>query len=126
MPNCNYMLLRRFSAKEESRRLTAAPYLAGSYQVPAVGLENHLNYIYRQDGELTEDEAWGLAALYSSRLLDTYFRTLNGNTQVSATEMRTLPLPAHAAIVELGRRMKANPDPIRAVDSEAMHLVAKS
>ena len=91
--NKNYVLIRRFSAKEQARRLTAAPYLAADFATPEVGFENHLNYIYRTDGMLSEDEAWGLAALYSSRLLDTFYRAVNGNTQVSATELRAMPLP---------------------------------
>ena len=91
--NRNYVLLRRFSAKEERRRLTAAPYIARQFETPFVGLENHLNYIHRPGGSLGEDEAWGLSALYNSRVLDTYFRAINGNTQVSATELRAMPLP---------------------------------
>ena len=117
LPNRNYVLLRRFSAKEEPRRLTAAPFIAADFEVPEVGLENHLNYIHRPGGELSEDEAWGLAALYNSRLLDTWFRSVNGNTQVNATELRAMPLPTHEMIVELGRRVKRLPNPASEVDA---------
>lgn len=107
--NRNYVLLRRFSAKEEPRRLTAAPYLAEDLPVPAVGFENHLNYIHRPGGTLSKDEAWGLAALYNSRILDTYFRAINGNTQVSATEIRAIPLPQRTTIIALGKRARTLP-----------------
>ena len=126
VPNKNYVLLRRFSAKEEARRLTAAPYLASALATPAVGLENHLNYIHRPNGQLSEDEAWGLAALYSSRPMDTYFRTVNGNTQVNATELRTMPLPAHSAIVALGRGVRAAARPEDAVDEHVRCLLTTS
>ena len=126
VPNKNYVLLRRFSAKEEARRLTAAPYLASALATPAVGLENHLNYIHRPNGQLSEDEAWGLAALYSSRLMDTYFRTVNGNTQVNATELRAMPLPAHSAIVALGRGVRAAARPEDAVDEHVPRLLTPS
>ncbi len=116
LPNRNYVLLRRFTAKEEARRLSAAPYVAQSMPVPQVGLENHLNYIYRHAGSLTREEAWGLAALYNSRLLDTYFRCLNGHTQVNATELRAMPLPANDFIVELGERVKQLDNPIDYLD----------
>ncbi len=116
LPNRNYVLLRRFTAKEEVRRLSAAPYVAQSMPVPLVGLENHLNYIYRQAGSLTDEEAWGLAALYNSRLLDTYFRCLNGHTQVNATELRAMPLPANGFIVELGKRVQQLANPIDHLD----------
>ncbi len=123
VPNRNYVLLRRFSAKEESRRLTAAPYIASNFQIPEVGLENHLNYIYRPCDSLTEDEAWGLAALYNSQILDIYFRTINGNTQVSATELRLMPLPEVEDIVALGRRIQNVSDPLMELDALAQRLV---
>ena len=124
VPNKNYVLLRRFSAKEEARRLTAAPYVASGMEIPEVGLENHLNYVHRPSGALTEDEAWGLAALYNSRLLDTYFRAVNGNTQVSATELRAMPLPTRDTIIALGRRVKNLQDPLEGLDDIVMRLVA--
>ena len=76
----NYVLIRRFSAKENPRRLTVAPYLAGTFQTTQVGLENHLNYIHRPDSSLTPEESWGLAILLNSWIIDQYFRIINGNT----------------------------------------------
>lgn len=116
--NQNYVLLRRFSAKEEMRRLTAAPYIADArgLSYPEVGFENHLNYIHRPDGELTEDETWGLAAIYSSLFLDRFFRCVSGNTQVNATELRSMRLPSYDLIVTLGNRVKNQSRPIDELD----------
>lgn len=125
LPNKNYVLLRRFSSKEQPRRLTAAPYLAKALNTPEVGFENHLNYIHRPDGQLSYEETLGLAILYNSRLLDTYFRAVNGNTQVSATELRSIPLPAHKTIVELGRRVKHLSDPTQDIDLHVMTLLGQ-
>ena len=124
VPNRNYILLRRFSAKEEARRLTAAPWIAADFAIADVGLENHLNYVHRPGGTLSEDEAWGLSALYNSRLLDTWFRAVNGNTQVSATELRAMPLPAHETIVALGRRVKRLVDPLAGLDALVGSVIA--
>ncbi len=123
VPNRNYVLIRRFSAKEERRRLTAAPYLASELPVARIGLENHLNYIHRPGGELSADEAWGLAALYNSKLLDTWFRTTNGNTQVSATELRAMRLPANELIASLGRKVRKMPDPVENLDAVVSNLL---
>jgi adenine-specific DNA-methyltransferase len=106
VPAGNYVVLRRFSAKEEQRRLTAAPLLARDWAHAAIGLENHLNYIHRPGTGLTVDEAQGLSALLNSRVLDQFFRIASGNTQVSATELRMLRLPNRAAIERLGRTVK--------------------
>lgn len=106
IPASNYVVLRRFSAKEEDRRLVASPLLAGAFGARWFALENHLNYIYHADRALTEDEAVGVAALLNSRLLDTYFRTMSGNTQVNAAELRAMPFPDLACVAEIGRRLR--------------------
>ena len=86
-PLANYVLVRRFSAKEEARRLVAAPLLTTGWATQWLGLENHLNYIYARSTMLTEDEAIGLSAILNCSVLDRYFRIVNGNTQVNAEEL---------------------------------------
>ncbi|TAL95248.1 MAG: methyltransferase [Paraburkholderia sp.] len=102
LPNKNYVLLWRFSAKEQDRRLTAAPVFADALPFAHIGLENHLNYVHKPKGTLTREEVAGLAAIFNSRLIDTWFRAINGNTQVSATEIRAMPLPAVETIRAIG------------------------
>lgn len=109
-PVRNYVLLRRFSAKEERRRLIAAPLLRDDFAHEWVGLENHLNYLYKARGELSPNETIGLSALLNSALLDRYFRVVNGNTQVNAQEIRSLPLPPLDVVCEIGRRIASMPD----------------
>lgn len=104
--NRTYVLLRRFSAKEDARRIVAAPYLGGSIRAPLLGLENHVNFIHRRNGELGESEVRGISAVLNSALFDTYFRISNGNTQVSATELRALPLPPPQVIETVGTHLK--------------------
>lgn len=101
----NYVLLRRFSSKEDARRIIAAPFLGSSFDYDYIGFENHLNVIYKSDGQLSDAEATGLSALLNSALLDRYFRILNGNTQVNATELRLLPLPPSNIIRLIGNRI---------------------
>ena len=122
IPNRNYVLVRRFSAKEEKRRLTAAPYMAMRFGFADLGLENHLNYVHRPNGTLSDDESWGLAALYNSRLLDRYFRCINGNTQVSATELRAMPLPPAPVVATLGSRVKRMADPLSTLDATIVEM----
>ena len=102
VPDATYVLVRRFSAKEEKRRLVAAPLTMGALDVDVVGLENHLNYIRGVTRELDEELAHGLSALLNSTFLDRYFRISNGNTQASATELRAMPLPAERDIRSIG------------------------
>jgi adenine-specific DNA-methyltransferase len=120
VPNLNYVLVRRFSTKEENRRLVAGPYLARMFDTQFVGLENHLNYIYRPNGNMSENEVIGLTALLSSRLLDTYFRISNGNTQVSATELRAMPFPNSSVILNIGKIIRNSDKPILDIDKLIM------
>lgn len=107
--NKNYVLIRRFSTKEDSKRLIAAPYIKTNYaEVDMIGIENHLNYIYSINDELTNEEVYGIAAILNSRLFDIYFRTFNGNINVSATELRDFPLPNYELIKNLGRIILAS------------------
>lgn len=105
LPTRNYVLLRRFSAKEERRRLTASWFLHAEERRPYVALENHLNYVYHADRELTANEVFGLAALFNSALLDRYFRIISGNTQVNATEIRSIKFPQLSQVAAIGERL---------------------
>jgi adenine-specific DNA-methyltransferase len=102
VPNTPMVVMRRFSPKEDLRRVTAAAYTGG---VPgaAIGLENHLNYIYRPGGIMAAEEALGLAAYLNSNFVDAHFRAVAGSTQVNATELRKLPIPTTDALVAIGK-----------------------
>lgn len=101
----NLVILRRFSAKEEARRITAAVLSADTFDSPTIGLENHLNYLYRPGGMLSYEEAMGIGAFLNSSLVDRYFRIANGNTQVNATELRKLPLPPLEQLIHIGQQV---------------------
>jgi adenine-specific DNA-methyltransferase len=100
--NKNYILLRRFSSKDDKKRLIAAPYFCNFIQSDFIGVENKVNYIYRPKGHLERNEVVGLCALLNSTLFDTYFRIFNGNVNVSATELRDISLPPLETIQEIG------------------------
>ena len=106
LKNKNYVLIRRFSSKDDKIRLICAPYFASESKYERIGIENHLNYIYRPNGELSDEEIWGISALFGSKLFDTYFRTFNGNTQVGASELKQIKIPLLEEIVMIGRILK--------------------
>jgi adenine-specific DNA-methyltransferase len=113
VPCSNYVLLRRFSAKEDRRRLISAPFLAEHFDFEQIGFENHLNVISKKKGSLSAHETIGLSAFLNSAIVDRYVRIVNGNTQVNAAEMRALPLPPLEVITEIGKKVEhiARPTP---------------
>ncbi|MCA9371442.1 Eco57I restriction-modification methylase domain-containing protein [Candidatus Woesebacteria bacterium] len=123
LPNNNYVLIRRFSAKEEKKRLVAAPFISEGGKSKFVGIENHINYIYRKNGSLSDTEALGLAAVLNSSLLDEYFRVFSGNTQVSATELRNIPLPDPDVIERIGKTIKNRTMDLVEIDQKVTNLI---
>jgi adenine-specific DNA-methyltransferase len=101
-----YVLVKRFSAKEERKRITAAVFDPMDVPGHQVGFENHLNY-YHENGEpLALPLARGLAAFLNSSYVDLYFRQFNGHTQVNATDLRMLRYPDRRALMALGQRIQ--------------------
>lgn len=98
----NYVIVKRFSSKDEKRRLVAGLYRKSQQPQTYIALENHLNYIGHNNEELSLAEAYGLTALLNSTLMDQYFRCISGNTQVNATEVRLMRLPTRDTITKIG------------------------
>ena len=105
--NGNYVFVKRFTAKEERRRLQCGILLATDYpQYEHIGTQNKINFIKCSSAE----EAYGIYTLLNSTIYDIYYRILNGSTQVNSTEINAMPVPDHAAIVSMGRQLMETND----------------
>ncbi len=93
MPKGCYVILRRFSSKEEKRRVVAHLFDGNALPGDAVGFENHLNVIHQNRRGLPPAVARGLVSYLNSQEVDDYFRTFSGHTQVNATDLRRLRYP---------------------------------
>lgn len=102
IPNKNYIFLRRFSSKDDKSRLVATPYSADTVQSGYIGVESRIDYIDRPGGILSQNESFGFATIFNSGLFDTYLRTLNGDTDLSAAGLREIPLPDLDSIKRIG------------------------
>jgi len=105
VPGAIYVLVKRFTSKEERRRVVACIYDPHRICAERVGFENHLNYFHARGRGLPMDLAEGLAAFLNSTLVDVYFRQFNGHTQVNATDLRNLRYPTLAQLESLGRKI---------------------
>lgn len=113
VPGAIYVLVKRFTSKEERRRVVACIYDPHRIHAERVGFENHLNYFHARGRGLPMDMAKGLAAFLNSTLVDSYFRQFNGHTQVNAADLRSLRYPTCLELESLGRKIgDAFPDQI--------------
>jgi len=104
--NRNYLFVKRFTAKEEQRRLQCAVYFADQYpEYSKISTQNKINFIDTIDNtEMTVELVCGLYIVFNSTLYDMYYRILNGSTQVNATEMNSIPVPPREVLENLGKR----------------------
>ena len=109
--NHNYLFVKRFTAKEEPRRLQCGVYLSKKFpQYSKISTQNKINFI---DGLLTnmsECLVYGLYVLFNSTIYDEYYRILNGSTQVNSTEINAMPVPDINIIQEMGRKIMKSKD----------------
>ena len=109
--NINYLFVKRFTSKEESRRLQSSIYLQDDFPTyKQISTQNKLNFITRNKKSLTKQMVYGLYCLFNSTLYDKYYRILNGSTQVNSTEVNTMPMPTLDGIVYLGQRLMVSND----------------
>lgn len=93
-----YTIVKRFSSKEERRRV-----VAGVWDRPGLpAFENHVNYFHERGNPLPVDLARGLSVWLNSSAVDELFRTFSGHTQVNAGDLRTLPYPSRGDLARLG------------------------
>jgi adenine-specific DNA-methyltransferase len=107
VPNQCYVLVKRFSSKEEKKRIVAVLYEPEQFPYLRVGFENHLNYFHQGGQGLHPPFAKGLAAYLNSELVDSYFRQFNGHTQVNATDLRNIKYPTRPQLEALGHEIAA-------------------
>ncbi len=104
--NRNYLFVKRFTAKEERRRLQCGVYLSKKYpQYTKISTQNKINFIDGLTTEMSECLVYGLYVIFNSTLYDEYYRILNGSTQVNSTEINAMPVPDLECIQEMGKKL---------------------
>ncbi len=102
-PNGFYCVVRRFSSKEEKRRISASVVEPGAFgAAPMLGFENHLNVFHENKHGLPESLARGLAVFLNTTAVDEHFRRFSGHTQVNATDIKLMKFPSRDALIQLG------------------------
>ncbi len=103
--NENYLFVKRFTSKEEKRRLQCGIYLSRKYpKYDFISTQNKINFITGLKA-LSECVIYGLYVIFNSSLYDKYYRILNGSTQVNSTEVNSMPMPPMSIIEQMGKEL---------------------
>lgn len=102
-PNGFYCVVRRFSSKEEKRRIVANVVDPSAFSdASALGFENHLNVFHDNKRGLPPALAHGLTMFLNTTVVDAHFRRFSGHTQVNATDLKLMKYPSRDTLIALG------------------------
>ncbi|MBR3158342.1 MAG: Eco57I restriction-modification methylase domain-containing protein [Atopobiaceae bacterium] len=106
-----YVLVKRFSAKEERRRVVAYPLVVDA----PVALENHSSFLHQGRPRRvvplrSADLAYGLSLWLNSTFIDEWFRGVSGSTQVNAGDIKKMPCPSLDDLESLGQKWSVGMD----------------
>ena len=99
-----YVIVRRFSSKEEKRRIVANVIDPNTIDKEWIGFDNCWNVFHIKKQGFDCNIAMGLACFLNSTLLDSYFRIFSGHTQVNATDLRNMRYPTLKNLELLGKK----------------------
>jgi adenine-specific DNA-methyltransferase len=100
IPSGTYVTVRRFSAKEEPRRVVASLIQPEDLPGEVWGFENHLNVFHVKGRGMAVDAAKKLVEYLNSDMVDAYVRLFNGHTQINAGDLRNLRYPPLGSITD--------------------------
>ena len=130
-----YCVVKRFSSKEEQRRISASVITPEAFKhADALAFENHLNVFHESKAGIPHALAFGLSVYLNTSFVDNVFRRFNGHTQVNATDLRQLRYPSRDTLVQIGKwamqqqdltQARMNDHVIVALDKESASLCLK-
>lgn len=110
-PGGFYCVVRRFSSKEERRRIVASVIDPADFEdPPVIGIENHLNVFHEARRGLPEALARGLAVYLNTTAVDEHFRRFSGHTQVNATDLKLMKYPSRRTLLAMGEWAMTQPE----------------
>lgn len=105
----NYIVLKRFTTKEQKKRFDIALIYQEDFEKHKYfALDNMVNYIYNPNQPLNKNQIRGIAKYLNLPIVELDFRILNDHTQVNANEVYALPFPSLAELELFGSSMNIN------------------
>lgn len=99
-----FLIIKRFSSKEEKRRIVATLY-DSSLPGELIGFENKTNVFHVKKVGMEENVARGLCIYLNCTLLDKYYRQFGGHTQINASDLRSIHYPSLDVLRKMGKEL---------------------
>jgi len=107
-PSGYYVVVKRFSSKEEKRRIWPAIITPESFPSSFFTVENHINIFHINKHGLDKKIAIGLFVFLNTQYIDTKFRKFSGHTQVNATDLKQLKYPTQEQLIQMAKLYEMN------------------
>ncbi|MDW4068218.1 Eco57I restriction-modification methylase domain-containing protein [Staphylococcus saprophyticus] len=96
----NYVVVKRFSSKEEDKRIVAS-LIPESVSPSYIAFDNKVNYFHINKNGLDINLAKGLCVYLNTETFDNLFREYSGSTQVNVSDLKSLPYPTKDQLLKL-------------------------
>jgi adenine-specific DNA-methyltransferase len=103
-----YVIVKRFSSKEERRRIWPTLITSSDFNGLDFTVENHLNIIHCNKTGLEKSIAIGLFVFLNTNYIDQVFRQFSGHTQVNATDLKNIKYPSLAQLTMMSNIYLSN------------------
>ena len=101
-----YVVVKRFSSKEEKRRLWPSLIKTNDIDTDYFAVENHINIFHANKQGLDGNIALGLYIFLNTQFADNLFRMFSGHTQVNATDLKQFKYPNHSQLEKMANIFK--------------------
>lgn len=91
VPNQWLVLVRRFSSRDDAKRLVVSVWNPGKSPATSIAIENRVNVIMGGSSPFTQEQAELVAHHLRRPEVESWFRARSGTTQVNATDLRAVP-----------------------------------
>lgn len=96
----NYVVVKRFSSKEENKRVVAS-LIPENISPSYIAFDNKVNYFHSNKNGLDLNLAKGLCIYLNTKTFDNLFREYSGSTQVNVSDLKSLPYPNKDQLLKL-------------------------
>lgn len=110
LPNSNYLLLRKVTAKDDHNTIISTVLEKDFFNAKFIGLDNNLLYFHKinKDEEMSLEECYGLYGLINSCYFKEFYSLINGTHTINVSDFKNMQFPSLESIKKIGNYIIKN------------------